>query len=322
MVEENSFEDDKIRQVVREQYAKVAEGRQETASCCGPTTSTENPTLSCCGSSATSDNLELNSCSSNACSPITLPADQAGKFVKNYSSKLGYTEEDLKNIPDGANLALGCGNPTAHASIKEGETVLDLGAGGGLDCFIAANKVGKTGKVIGVDMTPQMIDRARENARKGNYENIEFRLGEIENLPVANDTVDLIISNCVINLSPNKERVFNEAFRVLKPGGRIMISDIVLLKELPDVIKENIGAYVGCISGAILKDQYLGMIEKVGFQDVEIIQESTFSTVDFLLDDPTIKAALEEQGRNIEDMKNLEEFITNSSIKVKAVKPN
>ncbi len=308
MVEENSIENDKIRQLVRERYAKLAAERPELSSCCGPAASTEN--------------LELGSCSSNACSPIKLPADKVGDFMENYSAKLGYTEEDLKSIPDGANLGLGCGNPTAHASIQEGETVLDLGAGGGLDCFIAADKVGKTGKVIGVDMTPQMIDRARKNARKGNYENIEFRLGEIENLPVANDSVDLIMSNCVINLSPNKDRVFNEAFRVLKPGGRIMISDIVLLKELPDVIKENNDAYAACISGAIMKDRYLGLIEEAGFQDVEIMEESKFSTVDFLLDDPILKAALEEQGRDLEDLKNLEEYITNASIKVRAIKPN
>ena len=308
MVEENWLEDAKIRQIVRERYAKVAEGRQEKASCCGPSAITETPSL--------------NSCSNNTCSPIELPADKVGDFLEKYSSELGYSEEELKSVPDGANLALGCGNPTAHASIKEGETVLDLGAGGGLDCFIAANKVGKTGKVIGVDMTPQMIDRARENAKKGNYENIEFRLGEIENLPVANDAVDLIISNCVINLSPNKERVFNEAFRVLKPGGRMMLSDNVLLKELPDIIKENKDAYVGCISGAIMKDRYLELIEEAGFQDVEIMEESTFSTIDFLLDDPIVKTALEEQGRNLEELKNLEEYITNSSIKVKAVKPN
>ncbi|MFW9894881.1 MAG: arsenite methyltransferase [Candidatus Thorarchaeota archaeon] len=322
MVEEKSLEDDKIRQIVRERYAQVAVGRQEAASCCGSSTPTETPTVSCCGSSTSTENLNTSACSSSACSPITLPAEKAEEFIDKYSSKLGYTEEDLKSVPKGANLALGCGNPTAHASIKEGETVLDLGAGGGLDCFIAANKVGKSGKVIGVDMTPQMIDKARENARKGNYENIEFRLGEIENLPVANDTVDLIISNCVINLSPSKERVFNEAFRVLKPGGRMMISDIVLLKELPDLIKENKDAYVGCISGAIMKNKYLGLIKKAGFKDVEIMEESTFSTIDFLLDDPVIKEALEEQGRSIEDLKNLDEFITNSSIKVKAIKPN
>ncbi|MBY8986203.1 MAG: arsenite methyltransferase [Candidatus Lokiarchaeota archaeon] len=322
MVEENWLEDAKIRQIVRERYAKVAEGRQEKASCCGPAAPTESPTMNCCGPSAITETPSLNSCSNNTCSPIELPADKVGDFLEKYSSELGYSEEELKSVPDGANLALGCGNPTAHASIKEGETVLDLGAGGGLDCFIAANKVGKTGKVIGVDMTPQMIDRARENAKKGNYENIEFRLGEIENLPVANDAVDLIISNCVINLSPNKERVFNEAFRVLKPGGRMMLSDNVLLKELPDIIKENKDAYVGCISGAIMKDRYLELIEEAGFQDVEIMEESTFSTIDFLLDDPIVKTALEEQGRNLEELKNLEEYITNSSIKVKAVKPN
>jgi len=322
MVEEKSLEDDKIRQIVREQYAKVAVGRPEVSNCCGPSATTETPTLSCCGPAATTENSSLNSCSSNACSPIILSGENIEGFMEKYSDKLGYSKDDLSSVPDGANLALGCGNPTAHASIQEGETVLDLGAGGGLDCFIAAKKVGKTGKVIGVDMTPQMIDRARENARKGNYENIEFRLGEIENLPVANDTVDLIISNCVINLSPNKDRVFNEAFRVLKPGGRIMISDIVLLKELPEVIKENMEAYVGCISGAIMKDQYLGLIREAGFQDVEIMEESSFSTLDFLLDDASIKAALEEQGRDLDDMKNLEEFITNSSIKIRALKPN
>lgn len=322
MVEENSLEDDKIRQIVREQYGRVAEGRSESSSCCGPTANTEVPTNSCCGPAAPTVNLELNSSSENASSPIKIPADKLGKFMKSYSSQLGYTEEDLRTIPDGANLGLGCGNPTAHASIQEGETVLDLGAGGGLDCFIAADKVGKTGKVIGVDMTPQMIDRARNNARKGNYENIEFRLGEIENLPVANDSVDLIMSNCVINLSPNKDRVFNEAFRVLKPGGRMLISDIVLLKELPDVIKDNKETYCGCISGAILKERYIELIEEAGFQDVEIMEESDYSTVDFLLDDPIAGAALKEQGRDLEELKNLEEYITNSSIKVKAIKPN
>ncbi len=308
MVEENFLEDDKIRQIVRDRYAKVAIGRQEASSCCGPTASTEN--------------LELSSCSDNACSPLRLPADKVGEFMENYSTQLGYSEGDLKSVPDGANLGLGCGNPTAHASIQEGETVVDLGAGGGLDCFIAANKVGKTGKVIGVDMTPQMIDKARENARKGNYDNIEFRLGEIENLPVANDTADLVISNCVINLSPNKDKAFNEAFRVLKPGGRLMVSDIVLLKELPDIIKENNEAYAGCIAGAIMKERYLRLIEEAGFQDVEIMEESSFSTFDFLLDDSIVRAALEEQGRNLEEMKNLEEYITNSSIKVRAIKPN
>jgi len=167
----------------------------------------------------------------------------------------------LKSVPDGANLALGCGNPVAFASLKEGETVLDLGSGAGLDCFLAAKKVGEKGRVIGVDMTPEMIDRARENARRGKYRNVEFRLGEIENLPVGDNTVDAIISNCVINLSPNKGRVFEEAFRVLKLGGRLMISDIVLLKGLPEVIKKNVKAYIGCVSGAMMKDKYLKLMK-------------------------------------------------------------
>jgi len=240
-------------------------------------------------------------------------------FLQKYSTQLGYTEEDFKRIPDGANLALGCGNPTAHASIKEGETVLDLGSGGGLDCFIAAKKVGKTGKVIGVDMTPSMIDRARENARKGNYDNVEFRLGEIEHLPVADNSVDLIISNCVINLAPNKENVFREAFRVLRPGGRLMVSDIVLLKELSDAIRENVQAYVSCIGGAIMKDKYIEAIQNVGFQNIEIIEQSNFSTTEFLLNNDDIKEAL---GHQIEKVKKLDQLdFDTTSIKVKAVKP-
>ncbi len=152
---------------------------------------------------------------------------------------MGYTDKELQSIPEGANLSLGCGNPVALASLKEGETVIDLGSGAGIDCFLAAKKVGEKGKVIGVDMTPEMIDKARENAEKDNYKNVEFRLGEIENLPVADNTADVIISNCVINLSPNKKRVFEEAFRALKAGGRLMVSDIVLLKDLPEVAKEE-----------------------------------------------------------------------------------
>ncbi|MCK4779917.1 MAG: methyltransferase domain-containing protein, partial [Candidatus Lokiarchaeota archaeon] len=189
----------------------------------------------------------------------------------------------------------------------------------GIDVFLAANKVGKIGNVIGVDLTPEMIDRARENAKKGNYENVEFRLGEIENLPVADNTVDLIISNCVINLSPDKERVFQEAYRVLKPGGRIMVSDIVLLKELPEEIKTNIEAYVSCIGGAILKDKYIEAIEKAGFQDVEILEKNDFSTIDFLRNDPHVKELLGDQIKVFDDLTELEVF--NTSLKVKAIKP-
>ena len=187
---------------------------------------------------------------------------------------MGYSLEELKSVPEGANLGLGCGNPVALASLKEGEVVLDLGAGAGLDAFLASNKVGKKGKVIGVDMTPEMIERSRENARREKYTNIEFRLGEIENLPVADGTVDAIISNCVINLSPEKPRVFQEAYRVLKPGGRLMVSDMVLLAELPKAVRNSVNALVGCIAGASLKDDYLGAIKQAGFKRVKVVEEN------------------------------------------------
>jgi arsenite methyltransferase len=229
--------------------------------------------------------------------------------------ELGYTEEELKSVPEGANLSLGCGNPVALASIKVGETVLDLGSGGGLDCFLAAKKVGENGKVIGVDMTPEMIDRARRNARKGGYRNVEFRLGEIENLPVADNTVDLLISNCVINLAPNKKRVFEEVFRVLKPGGRLLISDIVLLKELPETIKESRTAYVGCVSGATMKNEYLALLKDAGFQEVSIIEEAHFPAETIVAE-----AAAEGVGSS---RTFIAEEIANSiaSVKVCGVKP-
>lgn len=191
------------------------------------------------------------------------------------SKAIGYSQEELLSIPDASNMGLGCGNPTAIASLKEGEVVLDLGAGGGLDCFLSSQKVGPTGKVIGVDMTPDMIDLARDNAEKNNFTNVEFRLGEIENLPVADNSVDIIISNCVINLSPEKQRVFDEAYRVLRPGGRIAISDIVLLKPLPDSIRDNKKLLAACISGAELKNRYLEMIENAGFKDIQVQQKGT-----------------------------------------------
>ncbi len=211
------------------------------------------------------------------------------------SKKIGYNDEELETVPEGANLGLGCGNPVVLASLREGEIVLDLGSGAGFDCFLAAKKVGEAGQVIGVDMTPEMIDKARENARKGDYGNVEFRLGEIENLPVADNFVDAIISNCVINLSPDKRRVFNEAFRVLKSGGRLMVTDMVLLRELPESVKGSIAAYVGCLSGAILKQEYLGGIDMAGFQDVRIIGESSLS-LDSWTNDPTAKGIGESFG--------------------------
>lgn len=245
-----------IKKTVRENYAKIADGG---SSCCIPDNS-------CCGSSYSAQDV---------------------------SRKLGYSEEELKAVPDGANLGLGCGNPVALASLKQGETVLDLGSGAGFDCFIAANKVGKDGRVIGVDMTQEMILKARENAEKENYENVEFRLGEIENLPAANHSVDVIISNCVINLAPNKSRVFQEAFRVLKPGGRMYVSDIVLLDELPDFIKNSADAYVGCVSGAVMKDEYLAAIEAAGFSKIHVMSETIFP-FELIIGDPIAKKISEE----------------------------
>lgn len=183
--------------------------------------------------------------------------------------------------------------PVALASLREGETILDLGSGAGFDCFLAANKVGKNGMVIGVDMTPEMIENARKNARKGNYENVEFRLGEIENLPVADNSVDIVISNCVIVLSPDKKRVFSEAFRVLKPGGRLMISDIVLLRQLPDFLKNSIEAYIGCVSGAMTKHEYIREIEAAGFHDVKIVNETSFP-IEHITSNHTVRSIIDK----------------------------
>lgn len=234
------------------------------------------------------------------------------------SEKIGYSEKELRSIPAGADLSLGCGNPVALASLKPGETVLDLGSGAGMDCFLAANKVGSKGRVIGVDMTPEMIDRARANVKKGGYSNVEFRLGEIENLPVADGTVDVVISNCVINLAPDKLRVFSEAFRVLKPGGRLMVSDIVLLKPLPEAVKRSVKAYVGCLAGAIIKDKYIGAIESAGFAGVEVIEETQFP-LDLMLNDPTVKAVMKEANISMKEVKGIENTV--ASVKVSGIRP-
>jgi len=275
------MKEDETRKIVRENYAKIA---KQKSSCCAPVTS-------CCGGT-----------------------DRAQEISK----KMGYTEEELGTVPEGANLGLGCGNPVALASLQEGETVLDLGAGAGFDCFLAAGRVGDRGKIIGVDMTPEMVEKARDNARKGNYANVEFRLGEIENLPAGDNSVDAVISNCVINLSPDKKRVFIETFRVLKPGGRLMISDIVLLKELPDFIKNSIHAYVGCVAGAMLKDEYLKAVREAGFQDVKIIDETAFPA-ELMISDPIAKEIIKKL--EIEPKKVGEIANTVLSIKVYGTKP-
>jgi arsenite methyltransferase len=278
------MKESEIKKAVREGYAKIAS--QDGCGCCGPSPAEKS------GSSC-------------AC-------DETGQGI-------GYTQEEMGSVPDGANLGLGCGNPTALASLKDGETVLDLGSGAGFDCFLSATKVGKSGKVIGVDMTPEMIDKARANASKGNYDNVEFRLGEIENLPVADNSVDAVISNCVINLVPNKPRVFSEIFRVLRPGGRMFVSDIVLLKELPEVIKNSVEAYVGCVSGSIMKDAYLARIKDAGLTDIEILSEKTFP-LELMANDPTAQAVRESSGLTMEQLGTM---ITDTiaSVNVKAIKP-
>jgi SAM-dependent methyltransferase len=189
---------------------------------------------------------------------------------------IGYTAEQAAALPEGANLGLGCGNPLAHAAPVPGETVLDLGSGAGIDCFLAARAVGPEGRVIGVDMTPAMLERAHANALRGGYRNVEFRLGEIERLPVEDASVDLIVSNCVINLSPDKPRVFREALRVLKPGGRLVVSDLVLERELPEPVRRSAEMYAGCVAGASLKADYLAMMREAGFADVEVLEERSY----------------------------------------------
>lgn len=275
---------DQIHKTVREHYGSIA---KSGSSCCGP---------------------------SNACCSGSTDAD-VSKLI---SIKIGYSQDDVDQVPEGANLGLGCGNPVALASLKEGETVLDLGSGAGFDCFLAAARVGASGKVIGVDMTPDMLEKARENARKGSYENVEFRLGEIENLPVADSLVDVIISNCVINLSEDKQRVFNETFRVLKPGGRLMVSDIVLLKELPEDLRNSISAYVECVSGALLKKDYLAAIEKAGYGEVKIVEETPFP-MDCIVSNPADSSFVDEHLVTPDQAQEFRDTVL--SIRVSAVKP-
>jgi len=238
--------------------------------------------------------------------------------AESISGSIGYTDEEMAAVPDGANLGLGCGNPIALASLKPGETVVDLGSGAGFDAFLAARAVGEQGRVIGVDMTPDMLDKARANAARGGFGNVEFRLGEIEHLPLADASADIVISNCVINLVPDKAQVFRDAFRVLKPGGRLMVSDIVLLGELPAAVLESIASYVGCLSGASMKDDYLAAIAAAGFAGVEVLEETPMQ-VGALANDPTANAVASELGL---DPQAAEEVLGKvQSIRVAAKKP-
>jgi len=204
-----------------------------------------------------------------SCCPSSASLIEQAKLV-------GYSEEDIKKIPEEANMGLGCGNPVALAGLKEGETVLDLGSGGGIDVFLASKKVGPKGRIIGVDMTKTMVEKSKQTAEKYGYSNVEFRLGEIEDLPVEDNSIDAVISNCVINLSPNKKKVFKEAYRVLKPNGRMLISDLVTEGKLPSEIRKNPDAWAACIAGAMDKREYLRTIEEAGFRKVNIVSESSY----------------------------------------------
>lgn len=252
MTTESTTAKDEIRQSVRQNYARVA--KANSSQDLFPTAE------GCCGSAAspTGQNAAASCCGSNDVTQQQL------------STLMGYDPQDLKSAPDGSNMGLGCGNPVALASMKVGETVVDLGSGGGFDCFLSAKQVGSSGKVIGVDMTSEMVSKARRNAEKVAAENVEFRLGEIEHLPVADNTADIILSNCVINLSPDKPQVFREALRVLKPGGRLAISDIVAKTELPDEIQTNLQLVSACVGGAATIADTRRMLTEAGFSDIDI----------------------------------------------------
>lgn len=252
-----------VREVVREKYGAIAEGRSTS---CG------------CGAAAPDAAL----------------------------ARIGYGEADAASIPEGANLGLGCGNPVSLAQVEEGDAVLDLGSGAGIDCFLAARRVGPRGRVVGVDMTPAMVERARATAEREGIENVEFRLGEIESLPVADESMDVVVSNCVVNLSPDKGRVFREALRVLRPGGRLVVSDLVLLKPLDERLRRDVSLYVGCVAGALLREEYLAAILDAGFSEVEILSEGTYD-----VGAETLAADAPER----------EAFRSVSSVTVRATKP-
>lgn len=230
--------------------------------------------------------------------------------------KIGYSEEELKNVPENANLGIGCGNPTALASIKKGETILDLGSGAGFDCFLASKETGETGKVIGIDITPEMVAQAKKNAERGNYKNVEFKVGKIENLPVESKSVDLIISNCVINLSNQKELIFKEAFRVAKPNGRIMISDIILLNDLPNYVRNSVEGHIACLAGAVRKEDYINAITKAGFTDINIDKQAPFP-IELMLNDPIAEKIISDNGLTENEISAIANSIASVSISAK-----
>jgi len=272
-----TLEKEKINETVKSHYGKIA--KEEVSGCCGSDCCEEDSKSGSnqLGYSETLEKEKIHETVKSHYGKIAkgevsgcCGSDCCEEDSKSGSKQLGYSEAELKSIPEGSDLSLGCGNPLGIASIKNGETVLDLGSGAGFDCFLASIQTGKNGTVIGVDMTPDMIDKAKANASKGNYENVEFRLGNIEMLPVKDNSIDVIISNCVINLSPDKQKVFDEAYRVLKSGGRMAVSDIIAYGKLPSEVKENLSLYAGCIAGASDINEVKEMLANSGFRDIKI----------------------------------------------------
>ncbi len=249
----DTLEKEKVKESVRSTYGKVAlagvkaTGLGQGTSCCSP------------------GNGSLESVSAPSCG-----CGDPGFSAKQLSTVMGYSKEDLDSVPEGANMGLGCGNPVALASLKPGETVVDLGSGGGFDCFLAAGEVGESGRVIGVDMTPEMISKARRNAEAAKTDNVEFRLGEIEHLPVGDNSADIVMSNCVINLSPDKQAVYRDTFRVLKPGGRLSVSDVLATAPLPEHIRNDLSLVGACIGGAATIEDTAEMLEQAGYTDIRI----------------------------------------------------
>jgi len=286
-----------IRSTVREHYGQIAENYKRSNSGQPGTSGQPSQAASCCGSPSS----EASSC----CGPASQTIDPNLKI---------YETPDVANLPaEVTDLSLGCGDPVTLAALKPGQTVLDLGSGGGIDCFLAARKVGETGHVIGVDMTPAMLEKARLNQQRVGLKNVEFRLGEIEHLPVADGTVDVILSNCVINLSPDKPQVFQEAFRVLRPGGRLSVSDIVTNGPLPAELKANLSAWAGCVAGALDVQEYTGAIRAAGFEDVSIVP--------VYLPKETVDQALVELGQEIPSAEDNQVYKTIFSAKITARKP-
>jgi len=309
--------DERIKQAVRQTYGGIArrfvEEPAQAASCCGP--------------SPAKVDAESKAAPASCCGPSEAPIESTGSAARLYSDQeLG----DLPNSVTGASL--GCGNPTAIAELEPGEVVLDLGSGGGIDCFLAAQKVGAEGQVIGLDMTTDMIKLARRNAKKVGATNVEFRYGEMEEIPLPDESVDVIISNCVINLSPDKDAVFGEAFRVLRPGGRMMVSDMVVNGELSPAIRSQLDAWAGCVAGALKESDYVNKIRAAGFGEVEIlsrdyipvgqvaeseeVQEIVMVGPDGPVESADVKAMLDKAGLSLNDLAQ-----TLASIKVQAYKP-